>query len=140
MSIRWSEDFNTGIEVIDDHHEGMFERINDLLDALDRGDTVASIKHTIIFFESFIASHFTLEEMLMQKFDYQDFPIHSRQHAWLKEYFSALKPLIEAKGTSPNSATATRNFINGWWNSYITHLNTFDKHLAEFLKNKNVLK
>lgn len=42
MSIQWSEDFKTGIEVIDEHHEGMFDRIDELLDALDRGEEVGT--------------------------------------------------------------------------------------------------
>ena len=134
--IQWNEDFITGIEVMDYHHEGMLEKIKELFDVMDKGQEIASIKALAIIFESFLVSHFTLEEMLQQKFSYPDFSSHSNQHRWLSDYFSDLISLIDSKSTSPDFVTVTRNFIMDWYHAYVSHINSQDKQLVEFLKTK----
>ncbi len=134
MTVQWIEDFNTGVEEIDLHHEGMAEKINELLNAIDSGEKIATIRTLIIFFESFLASHFVLEEMLQQKFAYPDYRSHYDQHIKLAETFSGLNKLIETEGTSPHFVPTARGFIMDWWNSYIYHINSADKQLTEFLK------
>ena len=136
MRMQWIADYKTGIEAIDEHHESIFERINEVLDALDQGREVSTIKRLLILFESFLASHFALEEMLQEKYVYPDFSSHFDEHKQLAKNFSGLIMHLESEGASPYSTKSLKELIASWWASYMAHMNSSDKQLAEFLKNR----
>ena len=136
MVIKWVEDFNTGIEEIDIHHVGLFDKINELLDAIEHGVELTSIRKLTIFFESFLMSHFTLEEVLQQRLGYPDYESHCEQHEQLRKDFSGLMKLIDTEGASPHFVSDARDLINNCLKSYISHINSEDRKLAEFLKSR----
>ena len=136
MKTEWIKDFKTGIEEIDIHHEDMFDKINELLDAIEHGVELTTIRKLTIFFESFLMSHFTLEEVLQQRLGYPDYESHCEQHEQLRKDFSGLMKLIDTKGTSPHFVSDAVDLINNLLKSYISHVNSADKKLAEFLKTK----
>lgn len=136
MGKKWVEDFNTGIEEIDIHHVGLFDKINELLDAIDQGVDMETIRKLTIFFEAFLMSHFALEEVLQEKLAYPDYETHFKQHTQLREGFTGLIKLIETEGTSPHFASDASGFINDWLEPYMSHVNSEDKKLAEFLKSR----
>ena len=135
MRMQWIADYKTGIEAIDEHHESIFERINEVLDALDQGREVSTIKRLLILFESFLASHFALEEMLQERYVYPDFSSHSDEHKQLAKIFSGLILSLESGGASPYIAKDLKESIVSWWASYMAHMHSSDKQLAGFLKN-----
>ncbi len=136
MRMQWIDDYKTDIEAIDEHHESMFERINEVLDAVDQGAEVSTIKRLIILYESFLSSHFALEEMLQQRYAYPDFSSHFGEHKQLAKTFSGFIIYIESEGASPYFTNSLKEFIAGWWKSYVLHMNSSDKQLAEYLKNR----
>ena len=136
MRMQWIDDYKTDIEAIDEHHESIFERINEVLDALDQGADGSVIKGLLILFESFLASHFALEEMLQERYVYPDFSSHSDEHRQLAKHFSGLILSLESEGASPYIAKDIKESIASWWASYMAHMNSSDKQLAEFLKKR----
>lgn len=134
MTLQWSEDFETGIEEIDLHHESIVEKLNELLTAFESGDEISTIRRRIILFESFLTSHFVLEEVLQKKFAYPDYPSHYAQHVQLSKDFSDATRPVEKEGVSSHVLMDVKDFIVVWWKSYIIHLNNADRQLAEFLK------
>jgi hemerythrin-like metal-binding protein len=136
MNIEWSDDLNTGVEAMDEHHEGMVERINELLEAVEVGRDPGTIRKLIFFFESFIVSHFALEEILQQRFSYPDYAAHYGQHVKLTEEFSWLHGLSEKKDLSPDLLSSARGFILKLWELYKRHIDTSDRQFAVFLKTR----
>jgi hemerythrin len=55
LTVKWG-DFNTGIKEIDIHHEGMFEKINELLNAIEQGVEMATLRKQIIFLKLYYVS------------------------------------------------------------------------------------
>ena len=136
MTTQWSEGLKTGIEEIDIHHEGLFERIHELVDAFEQGREIAPLRKQIIFFEGFLVSHFALEEVLMKKLAYPDYSSHYNEHIQLANNFSRVMNLLEDGEITPHLASVAVNYINNWMKSYISHLNLSDRHLTDFLKNR----
>lgn len=136
MRMQWIDDYKTDIEAIDEHHESIFERINEVLDALDQGADGSVIKRLLILFESFLASHFALEEMLQERYVYPDLSSHSDEHRQLAKHFSGLILSLESGDASPYIVKDLGEFIASWLASYMAHMNSSDKQLAEFLKKR----
>ena len=136
MTMQWGEGFKTGIEEIDIHHEGLFERIHELVDTFEQGRETAPLRKQIIFFEGFLVSHFALEEVLMKKFAYPDYSSHYNEHIQLANNFSRVMNLFEDGEMTPQLASVAVNYINNWMKSYISHLNLADRPLTDFLKNR----
>ena len=136
MTRQWNEDFKTGIEEIDIHHEGLFERIHELVVAFEQGGEIAPLRKQIILFEGFLVSHFALEEVLMKKLAYPDYSSHYNEHIQLANNFSRVINLFEDGEITPHLASVAVNYINNWMKSYTSHLNLADRHLADFLRTR----
>jgi hemerythrin-like metal-binding protein len=134
--MQWGEGFKTGIEEIDIHHEGLFERIHELFVAFEQGRETTALRKQIIFFEGFLVSHFALEEVLMKKLAYPDYSSHYNEHIQLANNFSRVMNLLEDGEMTPHLASVAVNYINNWMKSYISHLNLADRPLTDFLKNR----
>lgn len=136
MHIHWTEHFDTGIALVDEHHKGIFDKVNELLDAVERGEEKGTLQSLIISFESFLASHFALEEALQLRCSYPEYGAHGNQHLQLAQEFSGLRKLSERKDTAPRFAVIGRDFLKDWLKTYMAHLNGADQRLAAFLKAK----
>ncbi len=77
--LHWSNDLDTGIEVIDKQHHRIVELINELNTANESGDP-AVIKHVLGELVDYTLSHFTFEEELQLKANYPFYKAHKRVH------------------------------------------------------------
>lgn len=136
MTTQWHESYKTGIEEIDIHHEGLFEKINELIAVFKKGEETAPLRKQIILFEGFLVSHFALEEVLMNRMVYPDYASHCDEHTQLTNNFSRIMNLLEDGEVTPHLASVAINYINNWLKSYTSHLNVADWHLSGFLKNR----
>lgn len=75
----WTDDLDTGIDVIDGQHRRIVDYINKLRDAHERGDRAllgAAIEETV----DYTLSHFGFEEALMEDAGYEFLRPHKRVH------------------------------------------------------------
>lgn len=79
MTITWSPDLNTGIDVIDHQHRRIVDFINDLEAAQVLGDKT-QIKQVIDDCVDYTLSHFTFEESLQEEAGYQYCKPHKKVH------------------------------------------------------------
>ncbi|MDP2833652.1 MAG: bacteriohemerythrin [Pseudomonadota bacterium] len=75
----WSNDLNTGIDVIDSQHRRIVEFINQLGDARQAGDR-AAIGEVIEGMVDYTLSHFAFEESLMEDAGYEFLRGHQKVH------------------------------------------------------------
>ena len=134
MHIYWTDHFDTGNALVDEHHKGIFDKINELFDAVERGEEKGALQSLIISFESFLISHFALEEALQLRCGYSEYAAHSNQHLQLAHEFSGLRKLSEREDTVHRFAVIGRDFLKDWFETYMAHLNMADRQLADFLK------
>ncbi|MEJ2403282.1 MAG: bacteriohemerythrin [Candidatus Thiodiazotropha sp.] len=75
----WTDDLNTGIDVIDGQHKRIVEYINKLHDARQQNDP-AGIGDIIAATVDYTVSHFTFEETLIEDAGYEFVRPHKKVH------------------------------------------------------------
>jgi hemerythrin len=79
VEIKWTEDLNTGIDIIDKQHMQIVLYINDLARANKKGDR-AGIQDVLDALVDYTLSHFAFEESLQEEADYKYCKPHKRVH------------------------------------------------------------
>lgn len=126
--IEWRTEFETGIAEVDAEHRDLIELINALHQEIrDKADS-----HTISAFlgEVFarIAAHFALEETVMRKHAYDDYPAHKAEHERLLDEIRDIMDAYEA-GTVDCDA-ALSGTVRDW---FIDHFKLKDARLHRLL-------
>lgn len=94
-SIKWSEEYAVGVEVIDHAHEELFRisrRLMLLSDEPSKHKWIA--EEGIKFLKSYVIKHFNEEETYMRGIRYPHFGHHVAQHTLLRE---KILPRMESK-------------------------------------------
>jgi len=133
MLIRWSEDLAIGVAEIDEQHREIFKRMEKLTEACRAGKGKDEIEETFLFLNDYVLTHFGLEEELMQKFNYPDYPFHKIQHRKFIQNFLDLKKTFEATGTSSELAIQANVLLMDW---LAVHIRNYDKSMGVFLRAK----
>ena len=138
--MQWTDDMTVGVKKIDDQHKELFEKINDLVDAIRQHTCKYKISDVVKFLDDYIVFHFGEEEKYMQQHKYPGYPQHKAQHKLFMENFHELKkelPKLEG-GKKPGSydlSMETNQVVVDW---ILDHIASVDKELGEFLKDKKV--
>jgi hemerythrin len=80
---KWKDEYNIGIEGIDNQHRHLFEigaRIYDLANANDAYDHYDEIMDVLRELKDYTVYHFGHEENLMEKHGYEHYENHKFQH------------------------------------------------------------
>ncbi len=133
MAIEWTEDLAVGVEIIDDQHKELYQRINRLLEACTQSKGREVVGETIKFLEDYVVTHFGQEEGYMQKYNYPDYLKHKGYHEEFIKSFEELKAKFESDGPGPHIVIMTNRVVVGWLNS---HIRNVDKLLGAYLKDR----
>lgn len=79
MAIEWTNDLNTGIDVIDSQHKRIVDYINKLGDAIKQQDRL-SVGRVLDELVDYTMSHFAFEENLQEEAGYQLAKPHKAVH------------------------------------------------------------
>lgn len=121
MIFKWNEKYNTGIKSIDEQHQQLFSLGNQLFSVISRGegiDNYDKIMAVLAELKNYTACHFKHEEELMEKFNYQDYEAHKKQH----EAFVEKIIEVESKNIDDNQNKITLEiieFIADWVQNHI---------------------
>lgn len=91
----WSNDLNTGIDVIDSQHRRIVDFINQLGDARQAGDR-AAIGEVIEGMIDYTLSHFAFEESLMEDAGYEFLRGHKKVHELFVKRVAAMQTQFRA--------------------------------------------
>lgn len=85
----WQKSYETGIESVDIQHRRLFDRLENTKALLNLKEYSAKdrekIKETILDLENYVATHFTLEERLMEDNNYPKLKEHIAEHERFSE-------------------------------------------------------
>ena len=84
MLVEWNADLVTGNEDIDNQHRELFDKTNQLYDAVDNGEKDAIFK-ILEFLGEYVQVHFTDEEKFMLESGYDGYEEHKKVHDELVE-------------------------------------------------------
>lgn len=126
MALRWTKLlYGTGVELIDAQHRRLFDWMNKLIDAFDRGDA-SGISGILRELESYAVKHFRCEERTMARGRCAALCLNQTEHREFSNKLSLLKKEFEINGPTPAVGREFKFFILGWVR---THIQAVDVHL-----------
>lgn len=131
--IEWDDSLSVGIDLIDEQHKMLIQRIKDLSEAVEQARGLEKILKTLDFMIDYTEFHFSTEERHMKKLEYPGFIPHKQQH---EEFISTLDRLVEdfeQDGATEALSTSTNTFLINW---LVKHIKSIDKNFGKFLQEK----
>jgi hemerythrin len=136
--MQWTQALSVGIDIIDEQHKELFEKINDLVEAIRSHTCKYKIGDVVKFLEDYVVFHFGEEEKFMLELGYPDYKHHKAQHEEFMRNIERIKeilPTLEG-GRKPGSydlSVETNQLVVDW---IIEHISQVDKSLGKFLSGK----
>ncbi len=131
MGIQWTEALSVGVREIDEQHQEMFRRINQLLDACHKGKGHETVGEVLAFLDSYARRHFQLEERYMQQHNYPEYEQHRQQHNEFIANVAEVRRRYQQEGPGVHIVVITNRVLAGWLNS---HIRKVDKGLGKYLQ------
>lgn len=132
MAIVWTQDLNTGIEVIDDQHKMIVDYINQLELAVKQRDR-AAVGGVLVDLTDYTLSHFAFEESLQEDADY----MFAKPHKSVHEVFAKrIARYQERHNSGDNVAEELHAMLVNW---LIDHIKRDDMAYVSAVKG-NMLK
>lgn len=120
--ITWTAaQYGTSVNVCDDEHKILFDKLNKLYDLATGGAGRAAVGAQLDDLIGYVVGHFATEERLMQEKNYANYTAHKAEHDKLVATCADLQAKFH-KGEADVTAE-TGAFVKGWLDS---HIPTFD--------------
>lgn len=131
--IQWRQDFSTGIGQIDEQHKKLVGMVNDLYEAMSKGEGKDALGRVLGGLVSYTKGHFATEERLMTQHAYPGFAAHKTEHDKLTAQVLELEAKFKAGKAVMTVQVAS--FLKDWLANHI--LNT-DKQYGPYLLGRGV--
>ena len=129
--IPWSDQYAIGVHDMDDEHQVLLSRINDLITAMNSNDK-KEISRTFNSLVDYTVGHFTREEEFMRSFSYPSFESHKRVHENLIGAMERFGQKIK-EGTLEKPKLAS--FLKNWLFTHIMGVDT--KYASDYFEKSN---
>ncbi len=131
--MKWESRLTVGVKQFDDHHKELIRIIAELRDSKNSGENHVYLKNLLFELLSYTKYHFTAEERLMEKFNYQQINEHRLEHKKLTEQ---VEQFLEKYSTGAADLDEQLfDFLKKW---LFEHILDTDKKLGEFLHIRGV--
>ncbi len=142
-AIAWTQDLNTGIEVLDNQHKRIVDYINQLGAAIKQRDrtAVGGVLNELV---DYTISHFAFEESLQEEAGYQ----YAKPHKAVHEVFIKRVAKFQEKHDSGEDVAAQLHAMLSTWlihhikrddMAYVKEVNARINHIVENKKEGNWL-
>ncbi len=123
----WTEELATGIDIIDDQHKELINRIIAIMDSAE-ATSVSTIAETLKYLSHYVIDHFSLEEKHMIDTGYPAFEEHRDEHSYYVKLISALRrePVI-----TPELVQRMETELAKW---LLDHILSTDLKMALYIK------
>jgi hemerythrin len=129
ITITWDDTYSVGVKLIDDQHKELIRMTNDLSLGCRSGREAAEIyfMKTIQGAVRYVKTHFTTEEVIMERLRYPEFLVHKAEHEkFVSEVLQKVREFEEKKKLVP---LAFARYLQNW---VLTHIAKSDKKYALF--------
>ncbi len=130
----WTENYCTGIEVIDNQHQELFRKFDKCSLAIYKGEGKSILREIISFIDIYVNDHFDDEERLMTINKYPDYYKHIEFHKNFRGIFNSFKKDFEQRGGDAYLALQLEKEIRNWWKN---HILTIDMLYVPYIKIKS---
>lgn len=129
--IEWDKSLATGIKSIDYEHKMLLERLNAVIEAIEKNQGEGAIAKTLDFLLDYTNFHFSNEEKFISGHGYPGLELQQAQH---KEFKASLNQLIldfQQDGADKDIAVNIKDFLFVWLKKHIMEV---DHKLAQYVK------
>lgn len=134
MPIKWHESLSVGVAEIDEQHQELFRRLNQLLDACNQGKGKDSVRELVGYLQAYVVEHFAAEEKLQRLSGYPDYAAHRAKHAEFMRAAGDLKFTLEEQGSTLPFIIVVNKVVVDW---LVQHIGKMDKDFGRFLAAKS---
>jgi hemerythrin len=133
-NIEWDDSLSVGVDLIDEQHKMLIEKLADLSDALRKSTEFNEILKTLEFMIDYTDFHFTAEEKTMAENDYPGLEFQQQQHTEFKVTLNNILEDFKEEGPTKAIAESVNVFLLNW---LVTHIKGADLELGNFLAEKS---
>lgn len=133
MTVQWTSDLSTNVDIIDDQHRELFRQLDMLLKAWQDGKGNEDVVKSLAFLDDYVSYHFRTEEQVMEKYRYSSTGAHKAQHAVFIRSFERMKDRYFRNGADAALISETSELVADW---FVKHVKYADKALGFFLRMK----
>lgn len=134
MKYVWTQNLETGNEIIDSQHKALIEALNTLVDATMRGCGCQELRQTVEFLEEYTRKHFADEEVLQLEYQYPDYESHKKKH---EEFFQVVQEIgekLSEEGATMKLLGRVNREMGDW---LILHIKIEDARLAQYIREQS---
>ena len=131
--IEWDDSLSVNVDLIDEQHKMLIQKLADLSDALRRGSEYNKIMQTLEFMVDYTDFHFSAEEKVMEENGYPGLEEQKKQHEVFKTTLNNIVEDYKEEGTTTAIAESINVFLLNW---LVKHIKGSDAKLGQFLTEK----
>ncbi|MFC1554810.1 bacteriohemerythrin [candidate division KSB1 bacterium] len=131
--IKWEKEFETGVNWIDTQHKNFTQKLKKFNLAIKDNRPTLEVIRILEFLETYIRSHFNLEEKYMVEYNYPEKKFHMKEHREFIKVFDVLKKDLTGNSKKTENVLALQYEL---WQYFTNHISIIDSELARFLKSK----
>jgi hemerythrin len=128
--IEWDNSLTTGIKSIDYEHKMLIERLNAVIEAIEKNQGEGTIAKTLDFLLDYTNFHFSNEEKFIIGHGYPGIELQQKQHKEFKEFVNQLILDFQQDGADKDIAIQIHDYLFVWLRKHIMEV---DHQLAQFV-------
>jgi hemerythrin len=129
----WTQHYAVNIAALDRQHQGLFDTINELNDAMANGEGAAATDRVLQKLVNYALTHFAAEEMLMTRHNFPGLTSHKEEH---QKFVADVTHFIEEYRSGKTGVPVSLlTFLQCWLKK---HILAADKEYGAFLNARGV--
>ena len=138
MPLEWHDDYSTSEELVDSHHQRLFDFVNNLeyilKDETDETLDSERMGRLLEFLEDYVHMHFEYEEDCMFRHQCPIGQKNIEAHEKFLNFFAEFKETYQTQGSSVELFEKLHTTIANWITSHIMKIDT---HLNNCIQSRN---
>jgi hemerythrin-like metal-binding protein len=131
--MKWNDEFSVKVTKIDNQHKKLVDYLNQLHDAMMKGQSKDTIGPILDSLKDYTIEHFKTEEDYFKQFNYQEAPIHIIEHNKFVEKVGKFKADFDAGNAT--LSIELMNFLKDW---LVNHIKGSDQRYVECFTNNGL--
>ncbi len=131
ISLKWSEDYSIGVELLDSEHKKIFEHFNKLYSMMREGHGHEYYHELIGFLMEYVNTHFEHEEQYQLKISFEGYEKHKESHDKFRLRINEIMESHKNQSISDKELISISLFIKDW---LIHHILLGDMKIKDILK------
>jgi len=133
--IEWDDSLSICVELVDDQHKMLIEKLNDINSAIDQALGAEKILKTLDFMIDYTDFHFSTEEKHMMANEYPGYEAHKLAHGEFKSMVDNMIEDFKDEGSTEALANSINTYLKNW---LVKHIQGVDQEFGNWLDGKGI--